>query len=273
MSRRFVGLPAGSPVPLVFAALLPFAAGAQPSPRSVEGASVPRELALALLSPFGGPRTMEPEILVGRAPQWLPANAVPGGQGVEPLGALEYKREPESPSYGTAVFVVPGPPDSVLDAYQRALEGAGWTRARMGAERGGFVPSDIRRPVILCHDSTAVFASAAPRSAGRSGTQLRLTVSGARRGLICGEPRDEVRVPLDGGPPLPDLHAPAGARSRGSSGGTSMSSDGSGIQSRAISSRPTTDMSPAAIVTPISAPRAGQRDVSLRLVRATAIDD
>ena len=214
---------------------------------------VPRELALALMSPYGfspsGAGPGAPELLVGRAPSWVPPDLLRLGSNTEVLGSVSLGRRGSARSrFGTVIVALPGQPDSVLHAYEGDLTRAGWTRSpSWGGQAGGFVSTGFDRPVVLCRDSTSVMAAAGSRAGGRSGALLRLTVSRIDpRSSPCVE-RARVELSSDAGPSLPELRAPAGAVVSGTSGGATMTSLGDGVRSREISTVVTTTMKPTAL--------------------------
>lgn len=238
-------------------AALALAATARPSSLAAQqqpdGGPVPRELALALTTPFGGPWEGEnaQELLVGRAPAGLPAGVVPTGGGATVLGSLTQRWIGGARARSTTVVVAtPEAPDSALAAYTRALESAGWRRAPDPmAERGGFVSVPRRWPTTLCRDSSFVMATAAPRgdSAGgagaKGGSRLHIALVTGERGSPCDARIRTESIRTNDDPPFPPLRAPAGAETRGMGSNSSSSTGDDGARSREIQTLLTTPMS------------------------------
>lgn len=132
--------------------------------------AVPRELAVALLDQYGMSRTPV-DIVVGRAPQSFPTDAVPR-EGARILGGAEL-------GWGaSAVIHLPGHPDSAASRVGAHLQRAGWRNADRvdGGIRGGFFPNPTTYPVTVCR-ANAVLRYAARAHPARAGSLVHLSVS------------------------------------------------------------------------------------------------
>jgi hypothetical protein len=208
------------------------ARGAADSP-----ATVPSELAIALMTGFMGPSTGEPRIAVGQLPPDFPPDLLPRLDG-RVLGGATMPRG----SFVRHIVIIASPAaaDSALGALRATLERSGWHRPEE-PEMQGFVPTGMDRPMILCRDSLYIGTSVAPRPAG--GSRLRLDVSQVRGetfGGPCGARRDR-RFGPSRDVPVPALRAPIGASSHG------QSSSG-GADGRTLTTRLHTTLAPAALV-------------------------
>lgn len=209
-----------APAPSLATLLSALAFLAAPAAAQDRDEMVPRALLAALVEI--GP---EPgEILLGRLPTGFPAGLAPPGARV--VGSVVRHH------FSTAVLALPGPPGEVADAYQRRLEGQGWTAPPTPTT--GFLESRSRQPRVLCGtDSTAVLFQARAREGGGSYLNLvRLDSSPCRR-------PDPV---MSGRAPRPALTPPEGARYGG--GGGSESSPGYEATQMTLH----TEMAPAQLV-------------------------
>lgn len=199
------------------------------------GETVPRELALALLSGYGPPGDEDaPQLVVGRAPEGFPQDALPPGAAAV-LGAVVHAR-------GSTVAVsAPEPPAEALASYGARLGRAGWRQGPEGGPRRGFVPGPGPRHTAFCRDDTFLSATAVPRSEG--GSYIKLHHARNERFSPCNRAREEgrVRSPMHEAP-IPTLQAPAGAETRG------LGSSGGGMDAWEAHTRLETQLDPAGLV-------------------------
>ena len=201
------------------------------------GATVPMELAQALLGGYGAPGGGAADLVVGRLPADFPAELALPGIGTVLGGLTHGAGEAQMGRASIAVLASPQRPAEALAIYETRLERGGWRRAPGAERRGGFLPAPVSRPGMFCRDGMFVTVFATPRPAG--GSHLRLNLRHPARMSPCDrERRQEVR---DDAPP-PMLRAPDGAATL--SGGT-MSG---GPTTREMSTRLETRLPPAELV-------------------------
>ena len=187
-------------------AAVPLRAAAQ---RSEE--SVPIELAMVLLGGRGAG-----DILVGDVPEEV-RSAIPLRGSVRVVGAWV-----GGPGFGAVVLGAGGEPRDALEAYERDLEKAGWTRAPPpGVRTGGFQGSGLTHVVHIWCSASRSLDLAAMRAGGA--TYLRLGYRG-REDSGC-----DVRSPVGSGNTpdfalLPMLYPPDEAVVRGGGVGGSLMS-------------------------------------------------
>ena len=184
------------------------ASGQAPTASSAaEPASIPTELARALVSgPFGemaGP----PRFFLGAPPGGLPGGVtLPAGTRI--VGGQSGRRST------TTVLATSGSADAVVDSIRAMLARGGWT-APPRESRSGFVSTDYLGPGdFLCRDSSVVMVF---RAGGRSSTYVAVMQRRSERFDVCTArpPHDRYVPDLE----IPSLTPPAGARAIGSGGG------------------------------------------------------
>ena len=203
---------------------------AQNSAPTNEPASIPTELARALvLGPFGE-GTGSVRFFVGAPPGALPAGlALPSGARI--VGGQAFRRGT------TTVVAVNGPSATVVDSLRASLGRAGWTTAQMEPQRGFIMTGPRGGGAVLCRDSAIVMIFAAGGAKGSS----YLTVSHRARDRYdaCAQRPADDRFTRD--LDVPPLQPPTGARTVG--GGT-----GGGNGDLYASIRVETSLTPDALV-------------------------
>ncbi|HEU0015647.1 MAG TPA: hypothetical protein VFQ45_18365 [Longimicrobium sp.] len=214
-----------SPLLLIAAGLLTCA----PTARAQDD-MIPRELVEALLPWFGIESDPRPELLVGRAPESFPAEALPAGARV--LGATVGLR------YTVVVAQAGDAPAAVQSSVASRLQAAGWRpEAPDGpfGRGGGFVSAQAPRetPLFCGPDNRYVSLTVAAREGG--GSDVRVMYSADRRFSPCGRRREAGHSQLHS-LVIPSLVAPPGCTTRG--GSSSSTAEGS----HAVFARITTEM-------------------------------
>ena len=198
-------------------------------------ASIPAELATALLEGSSYGLNGQPRIVVGRAPEGMVQSAT-SLEGGTVLGGATYGRS------AVVVFSFTLPPNQVVLSVDRQLRARGWTLPPPppDANRGGFVSSyyGSGSGYAYCADSTGITLASMP--APRGGTYLKLTQVWNEQFNFC-VPRDRARI--FGGPEFkfPSLLPPPGMTSQGGGGG-------SGGNSSSITARLSGPLKPAELL-------------------------
>jgi hypothetical protein len=184
-------------------------------PTSESQESVPRELAIALMS--FGPGMSASNLLVGKAPEDIPPELVPPG--AEILGSVTQFEQ------RIVVLGVKESPDSAISAMETRLLGIGWKEPprQPSMVRGGFVGAEAfssvgAQPDVVCKGDEVVVLSSAYRRSG--GSVLKVSYSKGQRYNACTIRQDSYRSPYDDAP-VPTLRAPAGSISKGNGMGGS----------------------------------------------------
>lgn len=205
---------------LVFALLLgPAVLSCTPaeSPRaegqaSVSTAMIPKELAEALLSAYGGPDDVVPQMIAGRVPEGFPSDLLPT-QGARLLGGWT------RPHRRTAVVAVPeSPPDALAAQAERAAR-AGWEHRREpSTPAGGFIEAAEARPLMHCRGKQSLYAQAVAHPQGGSYLLVALSRQDRDRYSFC-RPAEKRGIEAAREAPMPVLRAPAGAEDFDGGGG------------------------------------------------------
>ena len=179
-------------------------------------ASIPTELALALLegAEFGSGR--QPRIVVGHAPEGM-LESVMSFEGGTVIGGLTSERN------AIVIFAFTLPPNQVVLSLDRQLLARGWTPPPSPeSTRGGFVSSAYVSAFgnVYCRDSMPLFVTSLPAPAG--GTYLKLAQR-RDRDFVC-RPREgerfsavEFKYPVLLVPPGMSSHSSGSSSGGGSS--------------------------------------------------------
>ena len=188
-------------------------------------ASIPADLAHALLAVNTNEGGRVPKIIVGQAPVGVPASLTSVDGGVV-LGGLEF------PEHATVVLSFTLPPNQVRAAFDKHLLAHGWTPPVLPPNAGGgFTSGEFSFGAnVYCADSGMATIATVPAPGG--GTYLRIQHTRNTDRSIC-NPR---RFPMNPGMPrlhFPVLRTPPGMQQRGGGSGGN-GTDHSQIETRLI---------------------------------------
>jgi hypothetical protein len=192
---------------------------------------VPKELALALLGARADSPGGAPQLLVGRAPDWIPAGIIPSDPGASVVGSLASADRPDDDvraRRATIVVRMTGTAAETIASYNATLESAGWKAPFHPGRRAGFLTSDAFMLNVFCRDDRSLMARTCTRPEG--GCHLVVTFGEHERNGVCSErARDHLaaRMFREDLIELPPLVAPTGMISQGggnSSHGSSQDS-------------------------------------------------
>jgi hypothetical protein len=169
-------------------------------------ASIPTDLAIALIGPGSPSFSGAPRFSVGKAPDGFPAMLVPPAP-ISVVGGMW------SGDGGSIVLAVPSAPGEAVATVERFLSDSGWRRPEVPDEsRGGFQPSHTGRATYFCRgDEMLTFG---PTAGAPRGTYVRVNYLGDAQNASCRIRRTQTTT-WTPELPFPRLRAPAGAVSNG----------------------------------------------------------
>jgi len=172
-----------------------------------EPASVPLELAQALISLMSPGAATLPEVRVGTLPEPLErALRLPPGARI--VGSSI------SPHSSHGVLALPVPAEAAIQEVEEHLLRSGWAPAAR-VDRGGFLASAATEALPLCREDGASISLFAGRSGERE-QYLSVFFHGNPRHSVCQQRAHRPTLP---GSPVPSLAPPPGSLVRGSGSG------------------------------------------------------
>jgi hypothetical protein len=158
----------------------------------------------ALLQRIAAPNGGTAEIFVGKLPTGLPAIPLPNATLV---GSVHQSMETPMQVDSYQLYYDAGP--DTLKAYGDALAAAGWKRAQLPGNSGGFVASTGFASGIYCKPGAPMINA----QAGADSKNLDVSVSaGSATDIVCGRNPLTALTAAMTKSPLPQLHAPDGIK-------------------------------------------------------------